>query len=178
MPIDNTPTLTKFTVPGKIKKVSGFQVISPINSGLRFVLNFVGPDGKYTHPLDQMISKVWTKPKADYVNWYGSRQKFSMGEIKETPVSSDIWVIHMLVRDKEGAIDLKALDAAVKKLVSFAKYEKASLHISDFLIKEAPFMQELTEKVIAVEGLHSYIYETPEVLLPAKPKKSKKITKT
>jgi hypothetical protein len=159
--------MSKFGVQGKIKTVQG-NFIAPIHSGLRLIVNFAGLNGKYDHPTDQAIGKIWRAATSDYRSWFVSQQKFKLGEMKETVVASDIFIVNLLVRDAEGKLNMEGLEVAVKKLAVFAKYEKGSLHFDESLLQEAPTFQALLEEHILSAGVNVYVYTKPE-LEPAKP---------
>lgn len=149
--------MNKFMPQGKIKEVNG-SFTNPINAGLRLIVQLCGLDGKYDKPLDKTIAKIWKGAESDYKRWFALQQKFSLGEMKEVAVSSDIWITHLLVRDKEGKLSEEALDKTMKKLGSFAKFERGSIHLDQEVLKEAPTLKELMEKYVLSEGINVYVY--------------------
>jgi hypothetical protein len=150
----------KFTPQGKTKIVNA-SILSPENSGLRFILNVVGQDGKFISPLNLILAKRWAKVKEDNSYWFVTQMNFKLGSLNETAVASDTWIISMLVQDKTGKVDQKALQVAVKKLGEKAKYEKASIHVSSLLTSTIPELQDLLIKGLVEEGVSVYFYNEP-----------------
>jgi hypothetical protein len=150
----------RFIAQGKTKIVNA-SVLAPENAGLRFILNVVGQDGKFTSPLSLILAKRWAKVKEDNSYWYATQMNFKLGSLNETAVSSDTWAISMLVQDKTGKVDQKALQAAIKKVSEKAKYEKASVHVSTLLTSAIPELQDLLIKGLVEEGVSVYFYNEP-----------------
>ena len=67
----------------------------------------------------------------------------------------------MLVQDKTGKVDQKALQTAIKKVSEKAKYEKASVHVSTLLTSAIPELQDLLIKGLVEEGVSVYFYNEP-----------------
>jgi hypothetical protein len=152
--------MNKFTIQGKMKQVNA-TILAPENSGLRFVLNACGQSGKFESKLDNLLTKRWVKVREDYKGWYATQHNFKLGWLNNTAVASDTWVINMLVEDKDGKVDEKALQLAVKKLAELAKYEKASVHVSTILTAEIPALQPMLVKGLIEEGVNVYFYNEP-----------------
>ena len=160
--MNQLPFSNKFTPSGKMQDVSGVSIISPMNSGTRIIVNFVsqGPS-KFDQPLDKMLERVWRTVRTDYFSWSGDFRTFKMGSVKDTLVASDIMILSLLVRDKEGIVNAEALELGLKNLAAFCKFEKGSVHISELLIQEVPALKELVKKHIAETGIHCYFYTAP-----------------
>lgn len=152
---------------GKMRQVVG-HILNPENSGLRFVLNFVGMNGTFDSPLDKVLAKQWANSKSAFKEAYATRFNFKMGNIITATCASDIWTINMLVKDKDDKMDVASLDAAMKKVSDLAKYEKATMHISNVLLIEEPSMKELSIKHFVDQGLNVNFYIEPEKKVPVK----------
>lgn len=150
--------MKKFQVPGKVKSVNG-SILAPQNAGLRFVLNSLSLSGKPESELFTLFNKKWGKVREESRGWYASRQNFKLGATSTTPVQSDVWVITMLVKDENNNVDDKALDLSLKKVCDQAKYEKASVHISNLLIKDMPSLMDKVSSVFTANGVTVYLYE-------------------
>lgn len=153
--------LSKFTPRGKLQDAQpGCSVISPMNSGLRLIVNFVSIKPSFTQPLDLMIDRIWKRVKQDYYGWAGDLRNFKLGSIKDSLCASDIMVVNLLVKNEDGIVDAPALETALQKLTNFAKTEKASLHFSDHLVNEVPGLRDLADKYCATNGVNCYFYPT------------------
>jgi hypothetical protein len=150
----------KFLKAGKVKELTA-SVLNPENAGLRIILNLCGIEGKFESKLEKLLSKRWSKVREDYRYWYVNRQDFKLGSINESPVASDIWVKNILVRDKDGKVDVKSLESGIKKLAANVKYENASLHISTMLTDEVPELKDMLMKYVVANGTHCYFYCEP-----------------
>jgi hypothetical protein len=152
--------MKKFTTPGRVKEVNA-SIIAPQNAGLRLILNTVGQDGKFDSKLDVILTKQWKNVRLDAREWYATQHNFKMGLLNQTSVSSDCWVVNALVKDKTGKVDPVALKLAVKKLSELAKYENASVHVSNLLVEEMPELKELVLTQVASNGTNCYFYNEP-----------------
>jgi hypothetical protein len=150
----------RFIAQGKTKVVNA-SILSPENAGLRFIINVVGQDGKFTSPLSLILAKRWSKVKEDNSYWFATQMNFKLGALNETATASDTWVISMLVQDKNGKVDSKALQTAVKKLGEKARYEKASVHVSTLLTSTIPELEGLLVTNLIEQGTSVYFYNEP-----------------
>lgn len=153
--------MNKFSTPGKVRQVNA-SILAPENAGLRLVLNACGVNGKFESKLDAILTKRWSKVREDYKGWYATQHNFKLGLLNQTAVSSDTWVVSMLVQDKDGKLDPKALQVAVKKLADLAKYEHASVHVSTLTTSDLPELQPLLVTHLVEEGVNVYFYNEPE----------------
>lgn len=152
--------MNKFIAPGKTKLVNG-TIIAPENAGLRFVVNVVSQNGTFDSALDKILAKKYNTAKLAYKEWHATQRGFKLGSIKDVAVNADIWVMHMLVEDKDGNVNEAALKTAVKKLGELAKYERASVHVSTLLTKAIPQLESLLAEHLVQEGVTTYFYEEP-----------------
>lgn len=152
--------MNKFITPGKVKQINA-TILAPENAGLRLVLNAVGQHGKFESKLATVLTKKWSKVREDYKGWYATQHNFKMGWLNPTAVASDTWVVNMLVQDKDGKVDAAALQLAVKKVGELAKYERASVHVSNLTIAEIPGLQPLLVSHLAEQGINVYFYNEP-----------------
>lgn len=160
--MNQLPSTNRFTPMGKMATApQGSSILAPINSGTRMIVNFVSQGPKFDQKLDKMLERVWRRVREDYFGWSGDFRTFKLGAIKDTLVASDIMILSLLVRDKEGIIDAAALEKALQNLAAFAKVEKGSIHISELLIQEVPALKDLVKKYIAENSIHCYFYDLP-----------------
>lgn len=162
--------MQKFIQPAKVKHVKG-SVIAPENAGLRIILNLCSQSGKYNSTLFSALTKRWMRVREDYKNWFAGQVNFKLGNISTTAIASDTWVVHSLCFDKEEALNAEALKACVKKIVTLAKSEKASLHVSEFLFRDVPELKTLLEQEVPTQGVLLYEYSEglePNAPLPVK----------
>jgi hypothetical protein len=152
--------MNKFTTPGRVKEVNA-SVLSPQNAGLRLIVNAVGQDGKFESKLDLLLTKQYPKIRLDQREWYATQLNFKPGQLNTTALASDCWSVSMLVKDKAGKVDPKSLQLGVKKLAELAKYENASVHVSNILVEEMPELKTLVLEQIAANGTNVYFYNEP-----------------
>lgn len=150
--------MNKFTQAGRIKECTG-SVLTPQNAGLKMVLSVCSQSGLYESPFYNMITKRYTKVKSDYREWFVTQQGLKLGNLNTTAITSETWVMQAVCLDGKEKLDKKALEACVTKLIDQAKYEKASIHISDLLLKEVPALKKLLMTAIPEAGLNLYVYD-------------------
>jgi hypothetical protein len=152
--------MNKFQQAGRVKVIKG-SILNPENAGLRFVLSVNNTAGKPdNHPLYPLFEKKWKKVKEDAKGWYATKTgAYKLGATNVTAVQSDTWVIHMLCQDDNLQTDLKALDSCLKKVTDSAKYEKASVHVSNLLIKSIPELSEMLTNHLVKNGVSVSYYE-------------------
>src|SRR5271165_2421109 len=149
--------MNKFVQPGHVKIVKS-SVLNPINSGLKLVVNLCSQTGKFEQELDKSLTKKWARVREDYKMTYATQTNCKLGSLVESSVSSDTWVMNMIVRNKQDELDDAGLTLAVKNLAKLAKYEKASVHVSAKLFTDVPKFKELVDTLVVAEGVHLYIY--------------------
>lgn len=152
--------MNRFITPGKFKQLNA-SILAPENAGLRIILNPCGQNGKFDSSLDAILAKRWSKVRENYKEWYANQHDFKMGFLNSAAVASDTWVVNMLVKNKEDKVDDKALQLAIKKVGELAKYEKASVHVSDITVEEMPAIKDLLQKLLSEEGVNVYFYKEP-----------------
>jgi hypothetical protein len=154
-----TPKETnKFAIQGKTKVVNG-TILMPETSGLRMVMTAATETGKPDGALYSLLDTKWKNAKAEFKGWYQQHVTFKLGNIHETAVQSDIWIVHCLFLDKEGKVNDKALASCLKKLGDKAKYEHGSVHVSTLLVKDVPTLPELLQTHLVEKGVSVYYYE-------------------
>lgn len=153
--------MNKFTTPGKVKQVNS-TILAPENAGLRFILNVCSQNGTFNSKLENLLTKRWVKVREDYKGWYATQHNFKLGSTNNTAVSSDTWVVNLLVQDKNGELNGDALAAAVKKLAEQAKYERASVHVSNMLVESIATLNGLLMTYLVSEGVNVYYYTEPK----------------
>lgn len=150
--------MSQFTQSGKERIVQA-SALQPVNSGLKFLVNVCSQNGQYDQPFDKELSKKWSKVREDYRMAYVSNTNFKLGCLIDSAVASDCWVINMVVKDKEGKLDDKALVLAVKNIAKMAKAETASLHFASEVLVEFPKLKELLLSEAVANGTNLYVYE-------------------
>lgn len=152
--------MNKFQSAGRVKMIKG-SILNPENAGLRFVLSINNMSGKPdNHPLYSLFEKKWKKVKEDAKGWYATKTgAYKLGAINVTAVQSDTWVIHMLCQDDKLQTDLKALDDCLKKVTDSAKYEKASVHVSNLLVQAVPELTNMLTSHLVNNGVSVSYYE-------------------
>lgn len=148
----------KFMQKGKVKLVKG-SVLMPEYAGLRFVLNFVNMGGKPTGKIYTLFDKKWRKVKEEAKGWYASRINYKYGQTSTIAVQSDTWVINCLCQDENAVVDEKALNDCLKAVCKMAKDEKATVHVSNYLVEEFPKLQELLNTSLVDSGVSVSFYE-------------------
>lgn len=150
--------INKFTKAGMIKECAG-SVLTPQNAGLKMILSVCSQSGLYESPFYNMITKRFAKVKSDYREAYVTQQGLKLGNVNTTAISSESWIMQSVCFDAKNKLDKKALEVCVDKLVAMAVYEKASLHISDMLLKEVPALKKLLPSVALQNGVNVYLYD-------------------
>src|SRR5271165_5870898 len=95
--------VNRFIQPGKERLVKA-SALTPVNSGLKLLVNVCAQNGNYDQPFDKELSKKWSKVKEDYRRAYVSNTNFKLGSLIDTAVSSEIWAISMVVKDKDNNV--------------------------------------------------------------------------
>lgn len=149
--------IQKFTQPGRIRQASS-PITNPENAGLRLIFTVCSDNGKYDSPLFNILSKRWAKVKENYRAAYVNREKFKLGATVNTATASDIWVLQAVVFDSEGKLSESHLDQAIKELTALAKYEKASVHVSEQDLTDVPGLKDKLEKILVPDGVSLYLY--------------------
>ena len=157
--VDTVETKNKFAVQGKTKLVKG-TVTMPEGSGLRLIMVFASESGKPDSDLYKILDHKW-RASAELKGWYQVHTTFKMGAVKETSVQSDVWLMNMLVLDKDNKLNEKALATAIKELTKVARYERASVHCSTLLTTAYPELQDLLNTALVEQGVSVSYYVEP-----------------
>ncbi len=155
--------MNKFLVKGRVKEVES-SIMSPVQSGLKMILATCSQSGSYKSPLFDMLGKRYVKVHDDYRSMFVNRQ-IKLGTVQTSAISSEVWVMSAVCMDEKGKLDKKGLEACVKKLLDMARYEGASLHISDLLYKEVPELATMLPEASINAGINLYLYKEPEQLV-------------
>jgi hypothetical protein len=150
----------KFQQAGKLKVIQG-SILNPHNAGLRFVLSFTNLAGKIDgNPLYPIFEKKWKKVREEARGWYATKTgAYKLGAINTTAVQSDTWVIHLLCQDEELHTNVDGLRDCLKKVCASAKYERASVHVSNLLLSVHPEVKPLIQEQLIDNGVSVYFYE-------------------
>jgi len=152
--------MNKFAPKGKVKVVAG-TIVNPEYAGLKLILHPINDSGEANSKLSETLDKKWKKVKEETKGWYSSRVNFKQGEINTVAVQSDVWVINSLCKDKDNQFQMESLTSCLKKIVSIAKNEKASVHISMLLNEDYSDLSTVLENEVVNSGVNvSYYQET------------------
>lgn len=152
--------MNKFVQPGKHKVVSG-SVVNPVNSGLKLCVNFCSQTGNFEEKLDKEFTKKWSRVRQDYKMAYATAQNnFKLGCLVDSAVASDVWVVNLVVKNKEEKLDVVGLEVAFKNLSKMAKSEQASVHMAVETMGADPKVADLAKKYLLEEGVNLYVYES------------------
>jgi hypothetical protein len=159
--VDTVETKNKFAVQGKTKLISG-TITMPQGSGLRLVLVAASESGKPDSELYTVLDKKWRAAKVEAKGWYQSRANYKLGAVKDVATQSDVWLMNMLVLDKDNVLNDAALLTALKEVAKVALYERASVHCSTLLTTDFPQLQELLMTNLVAKGVSVFFYEEPK----------------
>lgn len=150
----------RFQPAGKTKVIKG-SILCPENAGLRFVLSTNNLAGKTdNHPLYPLFEKKWRKVKEEARGWWATKTgAYKLGVVNTTAVQSDTWVIHMLCQDEQQKTDTVALDKCLKEVCKMAKYERASVHVSNLLTNAVPELVASLKTHLVDQGVSVYFYD-------------------
>lgn len=153
----------RFQPQGKTKVIKG-SILAPENAGLRFVLSVNNLAGKPdNHPLYALFEKKWKKVKEEARGWYATKTgAYKLGAVNTTAVQSDTWVIHMLCQDEKQVTNVAGLEKCLKEVCKSAKYERATVHVSNLLTNAVPELIGLLKTQLVDQGVSVYFYEEPE----------------
>ncbi len=149
------PVKNRFIKAGTFRKTQS-DFTTPENSGLRLLLNPIDLQAVFQHSINVKIATKWKKVREEAKGWWSNRQNFKMGEVQTVAVQSDVWIINALCLS-ENATDEVALESCLKKCVAMAKYEKASIHVSEDMFNLSGF-EALATKLMLNEGINVYVY--------------------
>ncbi len=152
----------KFQPKGRLRECKT-SIITPESAGLRFILNPCSVSGKWDSKLQETLSKQWSKCKDDFKSWWATNNKslFKPGLNNVSSVQSDTWVINMLCLDQDGSLNKDNLSSCVKELVKSAKYDSATIHLSDMCMQSDELKQDFMDLVcqpLMDNGIHVYVY--------------------
>jgi len=148
-----------FQQQGQTKLIKG-SILAPHNAGLRFVLSVNNMAGKPENPLFPIFDKKWKQVRQESRGWFATKTgAYKLGALMTTAVQSDTWVLHMLCQDENVKTDLKALETCLKQVVTMAKYEKATVHVSSLLVDAIPEITALLDTFLIKNGISVYFYE-------------------
>jgi hypothetical protein len=152
--------VNKFQNPGKTKVIQG-SILAPHNAGLRFVLSVNNLAGKCEdHPLYPLFEKKWARVKQEARGWYATKTgAYKLGSTNTTAVQSDTWVIHMLCQDEKLQTDAASLEKCLKEVCKMAKYERATVHVSELLTDAVPELMGLLNSQLVEQGVSVYFYQ-------------------
>jgi hypothetical protein len=152
--------VNKFQQPGKTKVIKG-SILAPENAGLRFVLSVNNLAGKPdNNPLYPLFEKKWRKVREEARGWYATKTgDYKFGAVKTTAVQSDTWVLHLLCQDENLETDSLALEKCLKEVCKMAKYEKATVHVSELLTNAVPVLTQHLKTQLIDQGVSVYFYQ-------------------
>lgn len=148
----------KFKKLGKTKLIKG-SILHPEASGLSMIMTAAPASGKPDDGLYNLLDTKWRNAKAELKGWYQYHVNYKLGNIQDTAVNSDIWIMHCLFVNDKGKVDEKALDECLKKLCQKALYEKATVHVSTLLTKAIPTLEPKIAKSLIENGVSVFYYD-------------------
>jgi len=155
----------KFNVKGKVRVVQG--TVSQTNTGsLAMILAVIGENGKPDSKTYDLLDKKWSKVKAEAKGWWQSQFDFRLGNLHQSAVQSDTWVMHLLCVNKEGVVDEKALASCLKKLTTEAQSNRASIHVSSALVDQVPQLGDQLQGLVDA-GINCFLYKEAEPVVAA-----------
>jgi len=125
--------MNMFMPKGRVRIGEG-SVDNPESSSLRLIVVPCSESGSFDGELQKLLTKKWAKAREEFRTWFANRQNFKLGEINNTAVASDIWIMYALVEDKDGNVNTDAMKKCMKKIGDLAKYEKASIHLHQSVV--------------------------------------------
>jgi hypothetical protein len=155
--MENKMSENRFVTAGKTKVVEG-SILSPELGNLRLVLVPINEAGVTDTEMYNLLNKKWRQAKVDAKGWYSNHIDFKLGNIQTTAVQSDTWVVHCLFEDKDQKVNAKAMAGCLKKVAAMAKYEKASVHVSNLMVEKVSGMKELLVSEMLDKGTSVYFY--------------------
>ncbi len=150
--------VSKFQKKGKFKAVKG-SIITPEHAGLRLIINFIDAKGGSEENLLPLLEKKWKKVKESAKGWYASRNNFKLGEISTVAVQSDTWIINCLCQGEDLTVNPKDLESCLKKVLTMAKDEKASIHVSNILTTNFKDLEPMLVNLFLNQGINVSLYE-------------------
>lgn len=152
-------TVKMFQPKGKVKTIRG-SILAPENAGLRFVLSVNNLAGKVEGSWYKIFDKKWPKVREQTKGWYNTRTgAYKLGAVNTTAVQSDTWVLHMLCQDDKLKTDATSLEKCLTEVCKMAKYERATVHVSNLVVESVPELSELLTKCLVDNGVSVYFYE-------------------
>jgi hypothetical protein len=152
--------VNKFAQKGKIKVIKG-TILAPETGNLKLILNLLDMSERPSSPLLDLFDKKWKKVREEAKGWYARRENFKLGAISTTAVQSDVWVVNLLCRDKDGNLDVTGLSEGLKKIANMALYEKAGVHVSTKLVEMVTDLNKFLDTYLIQKGVSVYCYEEP-----------------
>jgi len=155
--INSVPAVNKFIQKGKFREAKS-ALVAPENSGLRFVLNPMDVKATFQNSINVTVATKWKKVREEGKAWHANQSGFKLGEMQSVAVQSDVWVLNLVLLSESGNTTKVSLDAAFKKAAAMAKYEKASIHMSQDMLNYDD-CKEMATKHFIDEGINVYVYK-------------------
>ena len=118
-----------------IKYIKG-DATSPQSEANKVIVHICNDIGGWGKGFVMAISKRWKEPENQYRNWFKSKIDFDLGKVQFVQAEDDIWVAnligqHKINKDENGNAPIRydAVEQALQKVASFAKENKASIHM-------------------------------------------------
>ncbi|MDX6180766.1 macro domain-containing protein [Flavobacterium sp. Fl-77] len=118
-----------------IKYTKG-DATSPQSDDNKIIVHICNDIGGWGKGFVMAISKRWKKPEEQYREWFKSKDGFELGKVQFVQVEEDLWVAnligqHKINKDENGNAPIRydAIEDGLKEVASFAKENKASVHM-------------------------------------------------
>lgn len=108
---------------------------NPLHEGHKIIAHICNDTGGWGAGFVLCLSKRWSKPQEDYLEWFNSKKGFVLGEVQFVNVQNDISVANMIAqRDIEPInnvppIRYDALKKCLAKVAKFALQNSSSVHM-------------------------------------------------
>jgi O-acetyl-ADP-ribose deacetylase (regulator of RNase III) len=108
---------------------------NPAGDGNKIIAHICNDIGGWGKGFVLSLSKKWTKPQEAYMEWFDSKENFSLGEVRFVRVEKDIIVANMIAQRDIEPIDgvppirYDALEKCLKEVANFAIQSSSSVHM-------------------------------------------------
>ena len=109
---------------------------SPQSENNKVIVHICNDIGAWGKGFVMAISKRWKKPENQYREWFKSKDGFELGKVQFVQVKEDLWVAnligqHKINKDENGNAPIRydAVEMGLQKIASYAKENKASVHM-------------------------------------------------
>jgi O-acetyl-ADP-ribose deacetylase (regulator of RNase III) len=109
---------------------------APQSEENKIIVHICNDIGGWGKGFVMAISKRWKKPENQYREWFKSKNGFELGKVQFVQVEENLWVAnligqHKINKDENGNAPIRydAIEQGLQQVTSFAKENKASIHM-------------------------------------------------